>query len=178
MYAMSCYGYAPDVSLWSTASHAIRKIPLVVTDLDRLHEDDVYTDLGTRAAYVCDAVTDPEFIQDMLCTLGPFWSVDVTTRALKRGSDGVVQPLQWRISCRVARLLHITLLTGKTFTLHMPKTATVQNVNEAIMRVDGVPVDQQRLIYAGHQLDVAETLLGMRVPDGATFHLVLRLGGC
>ena len=50
-------------------------------------------------------------------------------------------------------------------------------VRRKIAEKEGVPVDQQRLIFGGKQLDSDKTLADYDVQEDATFHMVLRLRG-
>ena len=68
-------------------------------------------------------------------------------------------------------------IAGQTFAVDAEQSATVESLKEQIASVQGIPVDEQRLVFAGRSLAGAELLSACGLEDESTVFMNLDLSG-
>lgn len=74
--------------------------------------------------------------------------------------------------------IYVKTLSGSTLTVQIDRNSVTEDLKKSIYEIEGVPPDQQRLVFAQRELADEEKLVDHSIQEECTVHLVLHLGGC
>ena len=105
---------------------------------------------------------------------GDFDLLSLHSRALHWGKAG---PPVLALEAGKSTSIYVKTLTGKTITLKVNLSMSVEQLKLVIQEKEGTPAHQQRLVFVGQQLEDERILSDYKIQYESTLHMILRLRG-
>ncbi|KEP63307.1 UNVERIFIED_CONTAM: ubiquitin family protein [Hammondia hammondi] len=86
--------------------------------------------------------------------------------------------MRWLLGVRGGFNLQVKTMSGKTVVLdNVQGSDSILEIKRRVEQREGIPVDQQRLVFNGKQLENGKTVQDYDLSENSVLHLVLRLRG-
>ena len=106
-----------------------------------------------------------------------FASVTMFNNQIFKDGEQIIVKGRLAISMDKEFNISVKTLTGKTISIYVAPNDTILTLKKRVQDKEGIPPDQQRIIFAGNTLGDSDTIFESEIDEGCTVHLVLRLRG-